>query len=764
VDAFASAGSRPSAIAGQLKKRLGENSGAIRVNEIRYVAQDGEGNGDSLQTQLATRALGADAERIKDWLNDPQKLLQLIAAAEGADRGQAGERAAPGNVVLQESDLQSVLRLLAHLGKLAPGEAPAQGDVREQLSQAPIAAQALLQQALANFAAQSSPSSSDPNLLVKVAEHLAIQFALERYEKGEVRVHAVRELLDRMGREIETLRKVLREHEEKMGRAGMMVESHADILDRQFWAAVPENGKRAVLLSPDAWCIPPRNVRDYVEQLLERGDRELAASVLGNYAAGVQGEDAEARRKTAMGLSELAELYGWAEAGLLRDAILRTGGQLHVEPGMELQTLLSATLVRLGQEAGTRADFPAIEQALDCAEKLERHRPNLGQDVRRRIGVENRLRKFIGDALRTSSVPPGFLEFLQREPRVAADELAAQYGRCLRREQCQRVVELAQALGNDGAARLTEVLRSHPAGEAVNTIALLSHLDMEGLREWLPQRLPSWGCSAHDAVVRQIAAGGVSERGRLLLDLLDSFDSAILPGALDEIGVSGDPLAAVRLLGIAEGDLPDSASPYLQVKAIEALARLRAVQSLPVLEELLTSRGLLGWKHPREIRIVAAQAILKLDPTFTLPAGMGVTAAELQVAPLDPEPKGGWIRHRRYPRIVPDREFPAWVDTGRGRCPVIINSLSLGGGKGIRDGRLQLGAEAVLDLHWGLRRMRPQVLVRELGSQEVAFEIIEIDLEDRSRLRRLLAEQMQNRAPGLLLRERSRQAAEAVTF
>ena len=68
-------------------------------------------------------------------------------------------------------------------------------------------------------------------------------------------------MLEHMSRQMDTLRKVLRVHEEKMSRAGMLVESHADILDRQFWAEVPDAGKRAVLLSSDAACVPPRNVR-----------------------------------------------------------------------------------------------------------------------------------------------------------------------------------------------------------------------------------------------------------------------------------------------------------------------------------------------------------------------------------------------------------------------------------------------------------------------------------------------------------------------
>jgi len=66
------------------------------------------------------------------------------------------------------------------------------------------------------------------------------------------------------------LRKILGAHEDKMSDAGLLVESHREILDRQFWAAVPESGKRAVLLSEEAWCIPPKNVQSYVNDLIKK--------------------------------------------------------------------------------------------------------------------------------------------------------------------------------------------------------------------------------------------------------------------------------------------------------------------------------------------------------------------------------------------------------------------------------------------------------------------------------------------------------------
>ena len=862
VNAFADAGARPAAIAAELRRNFADANGPIRVNEIRYVPQD---SSEPLTARLTMQALGDDSDRFKDWLSDPQKLLQLIAAAEGekdeaagesgdgmgpgsgdgsgyetgsgtgsgtdggtgsglnSETGQAigggsgtgtalgggygagggnmtgigltndggsgggfgqgagqgagggtgsgtgygttgssgtgtgaagtgrgtgaaggrGGRGGKGAPALKQDDVTNVLKLLSQLGKVLPGTGMVGVDptrLRQEVKSSPFSVQAILQTVLAQMSTQV-PTESDPNLLLRIAEHLAIQFALERYEKGEVRVNAVRELLDKMGHEIDTLRGVLREHEEKMGRAGLLVESYTEVLDRQFWAAVPENGKRAVLLSPDAWCIPPRNVRDYVRQLLERGDAKTATAVLDTYSGCIRSADAEARRRTAMGLSELAELYGQVDRALLRSALQRTGEQLQVESSTESQTLLSATLVRLTQEAAVHSDFLAVGQALDCAERLEKHRAELGQDVRRRISVESRLRKFVSEVLAEPSIPAGFVEFLRREKHAAIDELAAQYSRCNRREPSGRLVELARGIGPEAVTRLVDLLRSRPATEAVPTIGLLTHLSIDAVRELLPARLPEWGRSIHDAVVRQIGLGAAEERGRLLMELVDRLDPAILPAVIDEVGVTDDAMVTVRLLRMAEGDLPPSASPYAQVKAIEALARLNDPNAAPLLRQLLNARGLLGWKHPREVRIVAAQALNKLEPGLVVASKNGLTPLELRLAPLDSDPSREWIRQRRYFRIAPERALPAVLQTTRVRCRVMIDLLSLGGGKGEREGRLNPGTEATLNLQIGLRNLSSRVLVRDTGSDELAFEIIHIDHDDRLRLRRLLLDE-----------------------
>src|SRR5207253_4639606 len=101
---------------------------------------------------------------------------------------------------------------------------------------------------------------------------------------GEVKVNAVHQMMEHMSRQMDTLRQILRVQEDKMSKAGILVDSHADILDRMFWAEVPEAGKKSVLMSSEAACVPPRNIRQFVEMLLERSDNDLAAKILTNYS------------------------------------------------------------------------------------------------------------------------------------------------------------------------------------------------------------------------------------------------------------------------------------------------------------------------------------------------------------------------------------------------------------------------------------------------------------------------------------------------
>jgi len=87
VRAFTVAGSKATDVAKQIKEALGagKESSTIKINEVKFVAADPLTGDVSIAAQIAAQTLGPE---FKQWLNDPQKLLQLIAAAEGPIRAE----------------------------------------------------------------------------------------------------------------------------------------------------------------------------------------------------------------------------------------------------------------------------------------------------------------------------------------------------------------------------------------------------------------------------------------------------------------------------------------------------------------------------------------------------------------------------------------------------------------------------------------------------------------------------------------------------
>lgn len=823
VRSFMETGVKAGTLSERLEAQFGQNkSTGIRVNEIRFVAEDSSFSDARVAAQLTVKTLGADADRIQDWFRSPEKMIQLIAAAEGSHGGPGGPGVGPGSgsgegglgsgaggpgigapgtvgtgsgegsiggtgvsagsgtggglygpgmgggygapgtgagpgaggvpgasgtgkpqiAPLEEADIHGLLKLLAQLGEAQAIKNP-HLDARvwqEKLAALPSNAQVTLRQALAGVAASTPSAKMDEAALLRLAEDLAIRFALDRFQRGEVRVNAVRHLLDKMNHELDTLRKLLKSREEKLVSAGMNIESHADVLDRQFWAAVPDSGKRSVLLSPDAYCIPPRNVQQYVEELLGRGEADTAGDILLHYANCVRNKDAEARKKAAIGLGQLAELYSRAASQRLQDALSQIGQQMMEEKDAELQTLLSAAFVRLSQEAASRRYYRAMQQALDSLNKLEGARPSWAQSLRPRIGVENRVPEFVEEALTAEAVPEGLIDVLVRVPQAAAEHLSARLARSARRSEREGIVHLANAVGPYCLKYLKDTLRNEPHAKAAATIGLLSRLDPDALDEMLKNRLANSPRSFHDAAIRQLSVAGAPERGKILVDSLEVLDPLALPLAIDEIGMCGDPTTAAKLLRIAEGEILTQSSEFLRVKAIEALGRMRAPAAAGHLRRFLEARKTFGWVYPDEIRIAAAQALMKLDPAWMrefLPQS-GLDERTLSIAPLDPILERDFVRHRRYRRIRLPRQVPAVISSPRGKSNSAISVLSLDGGLLSGDVQLPVGTEATLKIPAGLRSISMQAVVRFVRSQQAGFETVGMGIEDRAKLRRLL--------------------------
>jgi len=668
-------------------------------------------------------------------------------SAGGSEAGSGGGAGGFGIGETGEEGIYRILRALTTLGRMEAGEnaAGAAVEFQQQVNQMPANAQEMLRNALAGIAEQGKNHKLDQSVLVQLAEHLAIRFALERFERGEVKVNAVRQMLDRMHQEVESLRKILGQHEDKMAEAGLLVESHREILDRQFWASVPESAKREVLLSEEAWAIPPKNVQSYVSELIGQGNVAEAISILQNYARCADSEEPDARKRAATGLSEMAELYARADPKLLAEALRHVGLRLSVEQDQDLQSLVSAAFVRLSQEAATQRCFPAMEQALDLLAGVESQRPGVAKTLRSKMGIEERVPEFVDEALRARQISAGLTGVLKQLPQTAMEQLAVRFNRCQLRDDVENVANLAHDLGEEAVQYLRSTVRGGPTGEAVEMVGLLAKLDPQATEVFLPGRVQGFPRTAQDRIVRQLAASGEQGRCRLFLAILDHVDPLVMPLVVDEIGMTGDREALGRMLTIADGDLPANAAPFLRVKAIEALGRLDAAESVNTLKRIVETRKIFGWQYSQELRIAAMQALEKLDPAWAkeFQPKSGIERDEMSLAPLQVPLNSKFVRQRRHPRVKLQKNLHAVSTNLKQNCSMEIKTASMTGGLATMNTHLAPGTQVQLKMQLGLRNLQATALMRDYRAQDMSFEIVDMSLEERGKFRKLLLEQME---------------------
>jgi len=579
-------------------------------------------------------------------------------------------------------------------------------------------------------------------MLLKLAEHIAIRFAMESYEHGDIEVNAVRQVLDEMSTELDGLRKILGVYEEKMARHGINVQSHVDMLAQQFWSQIPEEKRKGVLESAEAWCVPAVQVREYVDQLMANGKNDEAESILTNYANCITNKSTATRRQTATGLAELAATFAKCDERLLLSTIRQVGVQLAEEQDSELQSLVGAAFVRLSQEATNKRSYPAIQRAVELVDYVETERPGVGKNLRPRIGIEDRLPEFLEEALKKGSVPSGLTDLLRRMPLVASQHVAGRFSRSGFREDCDLLLGVMNSLGSEAVDHLREQLRSGGPNEAIQALGLLVRVDAESVEQILPGRMAEWKRSAHDRVVRQIAASGSADRGHLLLQIFDTLDPLVRPLAVDEIGMSGEQDADMRLLRLAEGDLPKDGTDYLRLKAIEALGRLRTAGAESILRKIAEGRRAFRWASPGELRLVASQSMIKIDPEWVrhfVPRS-GLSVAEFSIEPLEADPESPAIRQRRYPRLRLEQHVTATTTNLKENCQLDIPELALGGGVAISEQSLHPGSIVTLRLTTSQKPVKVQAIVRDANTQARAFEVVDMELEERAKLRKLLVQ------------------------
>jgi len=146
--------------------------------------------------------------------------------------------------------------------------------------------------------------------------------------------------------------------------------------------------------------------------------------------------------------------------------------------------------------------------------------------------------------------------------------------------------------------------------------------------------------------------------------------------------------------------------------------------------------------YPNELTIAAAHALLRVEKAVGMEkvAASGLDKKELTLEPTDPDPNASVIRQRRYARLKLSRNLTAVTTNLRENFRLSIPEMNLGGGIGSGERHLAPGSLLTMKFSQGVRHIKAQAVVRGARPQAMAFEFVEMDLDERYRLRKLLLE------------------------
>jgi len=159
---------------------------------------------------------------------------------------------------------------------------------------------------------------------------------------------------------------------------------------------------------------------------------------------------------------------------------------------------------------------------------------------------------------------------------------------------------------------------------------------------------------------------------------------------------------------------------------------------------ILEARKVFGWQHPQELRIAALQALEKLNPELAAQyrPNSGLEQIDLTLAPLEVSTTSKFVRHRRHTRVRLRKPVMAVTTNLKDNCHLEIKTASLAGGVATIDRHMHPGTPVQLRFQLGLRTMQATAVLRDYRAQDMAFEFVDMALDERAKFRRILVDSL----------------------
>ena len=655
-------------------------------------------------------------------------------------------------------DLIATLKLLARITlplepaiELSP-EAGARA-IREAMEAASHDTVRLLLSAISQY----SPEEGEvPQLYVKrLAESLIFEYLLAEFAAGSLTPVLVRPTFDRLGEVLVTAGMISHGPGSQIPSPNVMqsslaatwaAESYREKLVTRFWLELPPREKSMVLRGPDLWSVPVLALRQTLGNLADAGadaPRREARHIVLNYARRLEHEDPRARQIVAAGLNELWPIIESLWPNQLPEDLSKGAlAALRIEREPQTAAALATFIESLSHIAVVRGDYEGFEAIILALEQPSRdfehtNFPALGK----RLFAQDRLFLLVDAGLAHRALDPVLPRLLERDPDKLLDRLTLLLGEERGGSLLPAMARLIRTIGVPVLTILETRLYEARPQRVSAAIKLLATADPDRLLRSLTRALPSWEWNMQDLAISELSrptnAPNAQTAAFVFSSVLINAHPLVVPMMIDQIGLSGESSAIPQLMEIAAGEHTTLRDQFVRIKAIEALGRLRATESMQLLHLLAERRSGIAYAEPSGLRAAAQDALAVIEDRATSTSARATFDASSAHGVVYAVP-------RRYARVPLDAPLRAQVSAkAAGASLARVKTISLGGAYLESSKSLSVGESVQLEVRSGLgKKIHCTAIVRNSTAGGNGVEFVHMNDEDRSKLRKLVLRKM----------------------
>ena len=660
-------------------------------------------------------------------------------------------------------DLIATLKLLARITvPLEPARdlSPEAGSraIHEAMEEASHDVVRLLLSAISQY----SPEEGElrQSYVKRLAESLIFEYLLAEFAAGSLTPVLVRPTFDRLGEVLVVAGKFSSPAADAGGSrtpapsmtqsslaATWAAESYREILVTRFWLELPPREKSMVLRGPDLWSVPVLALRQTLGTLADAGadaPRREARHIVLNYARRLEHEDSRARQVVAAGLNELWPIIESLWPNQLPEDLSKGAlAALRIEREPQTAAALATFIESLAHLAVVRGDYEGFEAILLASEQPSRDfdHDNLST-LAKRLFAQDRLFLLVDAGLAHRALDPVLPRLLERDPDKLLDRLTLLLAEERGGSLLPAMARLIRTIGVPVLTILETRLYEARPQRVTAAIKLLATADPDRLLRGLTRALPSWEWNMQDLAISELSrptnAPNAQTAAFVFASVLINAHPLVVPMMIDQIGLSGENSAIPQLMEIAAGDHATLRDQFVRIKAIEALGRLRATESLQLLHLLAERRSGIAYAEPSGLRAAAQDALAMIEDrptsasvraTFDAPNAHGVVYAV----------------PRRYTRVPLDAPLRAQVSAkaAAGASLARVKTISLGGAYLESSKTLSVGESVQLEVRSGLgKKIHCTAIVRNSTPGGNGVEFVHMNDKDRNKLRKLVLRKM----------------------